>query len=146
MEQPDQISTGSNRKRKFTVVLAGFAALIVAVVGITVLTSTDSDKKTADTVNKPAAPIAEIRITDSGFVPATLSVKPGTKIIWTNTGQAMHQVVSNPYPKGSGLSSLKSGILNDAQTYSYVANAIGSFGYHDQLNPTINGTLVVEKQ
>lgn len=89
--------------------------------------------------------IAEVRITPTGFQPSTLVVKLGTKVTWTNADNSLHQVASNPYPTGKDLPSLKSEILNNTQTYTYVANTAGSFGYHDQLKPTINGNIVIQK-
>src|SRR5215218_8833168 len=62
-----------------------------------------------------APPIAIIHITKSGFEPATLSVKQGTKVIWTNSEDTLHQIAANPYPKGTSLPGLKSEILNNAQ-------------------------------
>lgn len=116
----------------------GFAVFVVAVVVVTVLVSHISGKQTSSQV-------ATVRITPNGFVPATLAVKAGTKVVWTNDDQTLHQITANPFPKGTDLPSLKSQILNNAQDYTYVASASGSFGYHDQLHPTINGTLVVKK-
>jgi plastocyanin len=92
-----------------------------------------------------AAKVAEVRITPKGFEPATLVVKRGTRIAWINTDSKLHQVVSNPYPKGGDLPDLKSEILNDGQTYTYTANKFGSFGYHDQMRPTFNGTITIQK-
>lgn len=90
-------------------------------------------------------PVAQIQITKNGFVPGTLVVKKGTKVVWTNTDGKMHQVQANPHPNGESLPSLKSEILNNTQTYEYTADTVGSFGYHDHLNPTTNGTLEVQE-
>lgn len=89
--------------------------------------------------------VAEVRITKSGFKPSTLVVQEGTKIIWTNSDNARHQVVANPYPSGDDLPGLRSEILNNTQTYTYLTDKAGSFGYHDQLKPTVNGTIVIQK-
>ena len=119
--------------------LSGFLALFVAIVLVSLLA--------LHTVkNHQANRIAVVRITKTGFIPATISVKQGTKVIWTNSDTNLHQVASNPYPKDTILPSLKSEILNNSQTYEYTANTSGTFGYHDQINPTINGTLVIVKR
>lgn len=124
--------------RKVLIVVGGFAVFVIAVVGVTILVSHIGGKQTSSQV-------AIVHITPQGFVPATLAVKAGTKIVWTNDDQTLHQIAANPFPKGTDLPSLKSQILNNSQNYSYVASASGSFGYHDQLHPTLNGTLVVKK-
>src|SRR5579863_1999349 len=45
-----------------------------------------------------AAPIAVIEITNSGFIPSTLQVNAGTKVVWVNYDQAPHQIAADPYP------------------------------------------------
>ena len=109
--------------------------LVVVAVGIFELTTSNSSN---------VVRVATVRITSSGFQPATLSVKQGTKVTWTNDDATLHQIMANPFPKGTGLPGLKSQILNNGQTYTYVASTSGTFGYHDQLKPTTNGTLIVQ--
>jgi len=138
-EQLQQASITPNKNHKSITVLAGFVVLLIAILGVTSLTNNTANKNAAETV-------AMIRITDHGFEPATLAVKTGTKIMWVNAGNSLHQVASNPYPRGGDLSNLKSVILSDNQNYTYIASTAGSFNYHDQMNPTINGTLVVQKK
>jgi len=127
----------STKTRRAAIICGGIGLLIIAIVGVTLLTKGSSNSQNT---------VATVRITDRGFQPATLTVRSGTEITWTNSGSAMHQVASNPFPKDNGLPGLKSQILNNTQTFSFVADRTGTFGYHDQLNPTMNGTIVVEKQ
>src|SRR6185437_12050418 len=89
--------------------------------------------------------IAVVNITNKGFEPATVVVHQGTTITWSNSDVSLHQVASNPFPKDDSLPSLKSEILNNNQTYQFTADKTGSFSYHDELRPTLNGTIVVEK-
>lgn len=125
-------------KRRASIISGGFIIFLVAVVGVTLLVNQSGTQKSTNLV-------AQVRITKHGFIPATLAVKPGTKVVWVNDDQKLHQVMANPFPGGTDLPGLKSEILNDSQSYSYVANTAGSFGYHDQLHPTINGTILVKK-
>lgn len=87
---------------------------------------------------------AEVKITDQGFEPAMLSVSPGAVVTWTNNSDSMHQVASNPHSAHNGLPGLMSPILNSDQTYEFTFNERGSFGYHDELNPTLNATIEVQ--
>jgi plastocyanin len=140
MEEQLQRTEKSFKKRNKKAYV--FSLIAVAVIGVVaVIKFTGSNNKVAT-----APPVTVIRITGAGFEPATVHVRQGATITWTNTDKKLHQVVSNPYPTGTDLSSLKSEILNNDQTYTYKADAAGTFGYHDQLKPTINGTLVVEKR
>jgi plastocyanin len=138
-EQPKKHKTPPSTPPRPLVVLSGFLVLFAAIFLVSVLA--------LHTVgNHHQARVAIVRITKNGFIPATLSVSKGTKVVWTNSDTNLHQVASNPYPKDNILPSLKSEILNNAQTYEYTANTPGTFGYHDQLTPTTNGTLVVQKK
>jgi plastocyanin len=141
-QQLPQIENTPPRRNKSRTVLLGFALLVVAVFGVTVITN--HTNHTTSPKNEVA--VATVRITDHGFEPATLAVKVGTKVTWTSADHSLHQVVTNPFPVGGKPSNLKSAILNSDQTYTYVASTAGSFNYHDQMNPTVNGTLVVQKQ
>jgi plastocyanin len=89
--------------------------------------------------------VATVHITSQGFQPATLVVKPGTRVIWTSDdSQATHLVASNPYPADNTLPSLKSAQLGNGAQFSYTFNHTGSYSYHDDLNPTTNGTIKVQ--
>jgi plastocyanin len=124
-----------NKKRIYAA-LAAFV-FVVLVVGIFELTANHNSKTPR---------IATVRVTAAGFQPATLTVKQGTKVVWTNDDTTLHQVASNPFPSDTDLAGLKSAILNNDQSYTYVATTKGTFGYHDQLHPTTNGTLIVQKK
>ncbi len=138
-DQPEKTKTSNREKPGVAIILLGFTVFFIAIALVSLLTLHVAK-------NHQPTRVAVVRITKTGFVPATLSVKQGTQVIWTNSDEGLHQVAPNPYPKDTGLPGLKSEILNNAQSYEYTANAIGTFGYHDQLTPTTNGTLVVSKQ
>jgi plastocyanin len=136
-EQLEKTKKTPRRKSRPLIVIAGFVVLFGAIAAVTALT--------IHIAREPQPPrVAVVNMTKTSFEPATLSVKRGTKVIWTNTDSGLHQVASNPFPKDDGLPGLKSPILRQNQTYEYIANTAGSFGYHDDKKPTINGTLVVE--
>jgi plastocyanin len=89
---------------------------------------------------------AAVSITSNGFVPATISIKAGQAVIWTNTDVAKHEVNSDPYPSDNALAA-----FNDQQplaqndTYSYIFSKSGTYTYHDDLNPLkFKGTIVVK--
>jgi plastocyanin len=88
---------------------------------------------------------AEIKITKNGFVPANLLVAKGTKVTWTNSDKTNHQLQANPHPTGESLPGLKSEILHNQQTYTYTTDTLGTFSYHDHLNPTTNGIIEVKE-
>lgn len=136
-----QIKPSSGKARRILIAFSSLVLFVAAVFAVSSLTF-HKNKKIA-----PAATTATVQISAAGFEPETLSVKQGTKVTWVNKDQALHQIAANPFPKnGTGPRSVRSEILNNLQTYTYTANTAGSFSYHDQLHPTINGTLVVKSK
>ena len=117
--------------------LAALAAACILIAGI--LISVATRPHTLRTVTT-----AQVSITGDGFIPATLSVKPGTKVIFTNTDTKPHQIQANPHPTGRSLPGLSSQILNTTQSYSYTFAKTGTYAYHDYLVPTTNGTIQVK--
>lgn len=135
----DQTPKGYYRKRtRFGILVSGFGIFFVAVGLVSVIAW--------HTVQSRHKDVAVVYITNKGFQPGTIVVHQGTKVVWTNNDDTLHQVASNPFPKDDGLPSLKSEILNNDQTYQFTADKTGSFNYHDELRPTLNGTIVVEKK
>ena len=90
-------------------------------------------------------PSATVHITAQGFQPATLAIKQGTVVIWhSDDGSKTHVIASNPYPSNNTLPGLKSSQLGNGAEYRYTFNHTGTYNYHDNLDPTINGTVIVD--
>ncbi len=111
-------------------------AVVLAAVAVVYLNGRSQSKTT------PLS--AVVQITANGFIPATLSVKPGTKVTWVNQDGQPHRVASNPHPTHTDTKGLDSPEVPAGGTYSFVFNGSGQHGYHDHLHPTTNGTLVVQ--
>lgn len=93
-----------------------------------------------------AAPVAVIEITPTGFIPSTLEVNTGTKVVWVNYDQLPHQVAADPYPSHSELPALVAPkALGYKQTYSFIFTRTGTIHFYDELNPTWQGTVEIEK-
>jgi plastocyanin len=75
------------------------------------------------------------------FSPATLTVKVGTTVTWTNMTQAGHTVTSDDGK------SFDSGISNpiaaSGGTYSFTFTKAGTFPYHCQIHPFMKATITV---
>lgn len=93
-------------------------------------------------VARPA--VAVIEITPSGFVPSTLTVNPNTDVVWVNEDVAPHLPAADPYPSHSSLPSLvPSRALGQHESYTYRVTHPETIHYHDDLQPTLIGTVVV---
>ncbi|MGE7434039.1 MULTISPECIES: cupredoxin domain-containing protein [unclassified Kitasatospora] len=78
-------------------------------------------------------------IKNFAFNPATLTVKVGTKVTWTNTDPDAHTVTSK---QGSG-GPLQSAALATNDTYSYTFTTPGSYPYFCSIHPFMTATVVV---
>lgn len=88
---------------------------------------------------------AAVSITSGGtFSPATLTVKKGTKVTWTNSGSAKVWIASDPHPVHNAYPGFDSGTdLRSGESYSFTFTKPGSWGYHDHFSPTVRGTVIV---
>ena len=77
-----------------------------------------------------------VTIDNFAFSPATLKVKVGQKVSWTNQQQGVAHTVTadggtfdHPMPSGA--------------TFSFAFTKAGSFAYHCTIHPSMHGTIVV---
>lgn len=66
----------------------------------------------------------KIKIQNFKFVPATVTVVPGTRIVWTNLDEVPHSIVSD-----NGMFAT-SAALNQNDSYSVVLSSPGNYPYH----------------
>lgn len=87
---------------------------------------------------------AKVQITPDGFVPATIKILPGSQVTWINADNKTHKIAANPHPTHSDLSELESPELVPGASYTYKYGQKGIFGYHDHLDITKTGIVIVE--
>ncbi|MGW0765361.1 cupredoxin domain-containing protein [Streptomyces sp. NPDC002676] len=88
----------------------------------------------------PTAPVTgnAVAIKNFAFSPATLKVKVGTTVTWTNQDTDAHTVTS----AGSG-GPLHSAALATHATYSYTFTKPGTYAYLCTIHPFMTGTVEV---
>ena len=88
---------------------------------------------------------ADVSITAGGtFSPATLTVKKGASVTWTNSGSAKVWIASDPHPVHTGYPGFDSGTdLRAGESFTFTFDKTGSWSYHNHLNPTVKGTVIV---
>jgi len=92
------------------------------------------------TVQKPVAagpPTVDVKIDNFSFAPATLTVKAGTQITWTNADDIPHTVVSDDQ-------SFKSRVLDTDEKFTFMASKPGTYSYFCSIHPKMTGKVVVE--
>lgn len=77
-----------------------------------------------------------ILIEDYTFKPATLTVKKGTIVTWTNKDIAKHTITGDA-------GGPKSELFGQRQTYGYTFDTVGTFPYHCEPHPYMKGTVEV---
>ena len=86
------------------------------------------------------AATAEVSVNIQGmaYQPASLTIKIGTKVTWTNNDRAPHTVTS----MDSG--PLASGSLNFGDSYSMTFNEPGTYTYYCKFHPRMRASVIVE--
>jgi plastocyanin len=120
------------------------ALLTLTLAGIIILSGCSSYGTPAKTslANTPAQTSATaqtqsnaINIQNFAFSPATLTVKKGAVVTWTNNDSVPHQIKSATFNSSS---------LSKGQTFSFTFNDAGSFDYSCAIHPSMSGKIIVE--
>jgi len=94
-----------------------------------------------------------VTYTDAGFSPRILTVKKGTTVSFKNTSSRPMRVASDPHPthdkyptKGGCVGSTFDvcNTIAPSQSWSFTFDAVGTWGYHNHVNPREGGTIVVQ--
>jgi plastocyanin len=85
-----------------------------------------------------AAPAGAVSIDNFTFTPASLTVKAGTTVTWTNRDDIPHGIASSD----NGFK--KSKALDTDDSYSFTFTTPGTFKYFCYIHPHMVGTIVVE--
>ncbi len=136
----------SHSKQAALLGLIGVIIILVAAVIAHYLLSSNKTPSTLSATSTSAqatANPATVNITNSAFVPATSVVQVNQAVIWTNTDSMAHSIAADASNTLPGFSSNQNLAENDS--YSYVFDKVGTFTYHDGVNPYgFTGTVVVK--
>ena len=80
-----------------------------------------------------------ILITNSSYSPASLTVRTGTTVTWTNNDDLEHDVA----PDEPSDEFRRSALLRKGGTYSVTFDTPGTYTYHCTPHPFMKGTIVV---
>ena len=86
-----------------------------------------------------------VTYTDSGFSPSTLTIKKGGTVTFKNTASDDMWIASNPHPAHTnypGFDAKRK--IAPGETYQFTFTKTGSWGYHNHLNPSEGGTVIVQ--
>ena len=108
--------------------------------------TTGTNQQTA--VSGQSQDMTTITISESGFSPATSTVKSGGKVTWVNNSKATVQIASDPHPTHTANPELTSGQsvteLAPGASATVTVTKTGTWGFHDHLNPSVRGKVTVQ--
>jgi plastocyanin len=105
--------------RSFVLIAVGALALVVAGASRPAVTATKT-----------------VKITATAFSPASVTIKSGDSVKWSNTDTKAHQVVANN-------GAFASPTIGAGKTWTHTFNTAGTYKYHDALHPALTGKVVV---
>ena len=106
-------------------------------------TQTESTQGSQEETNKQTS--QTVAYTDSGFSPASLSVNMGDVVTFVNNSSKMMWIASAPHPTHTaypGFDAKKGS--EEGGSYTFTFSKKGTWKYHNHLNPSDFGTVIVE--
>ena len=142
--------------------LSIIALIIVIGIGSFTVVSGQKNASTSNQVNNEQtnqAPITEpieteannqiqniqVALSETGFAPNEVSIKLGTKVVWTNRSGRVATVDSDLHPTHQLYPPLNLGQFGNNETVELVFEKAGTFKYHNHLNPNVTGAVVVQE-
>jgi amicyanin len=131
-------------RKRVTLLVAAVAllatSLLVAGCGSS-STTTAAGGQTTTTGSATTAPPgggAQVTIQNFAFSPASVTIKVGDTVTWTNKDSAAHTVT---YDNGTTFASSS---LATGATFSFTFTKAGTYPYHCGVHPNMKGTVVVQ--
>ena len=85
-----------------------------------------------------------IMLTQDGFSPSTITIQKGDSISWVNKSGKDATVNSDPHPTHTLYPPLNVGRFANGETLTLTFDATGTYGYHNHLDASQKGTILVE--
>jgi len=130
--------------------LAGVMALLLAACSTSQKQNTTSGQNSDQNQPTEASTATDeinsvvIIYSDSGFAPASINVKVGQSVVFKNTSSKAVRVNSAPHPSHTLYPELNLGSINAGESKSVTVTNTGTKKYHNHLNPSENGSIVVQ--
>jgi plastocyanin len=131
---------------------AGLLVLLAACGGGSTTTASTSTPTTVPTNTPTTAPTAtpttaststptgngtSVTIMSFAFSPASLTVKTGTKVTWTNKDAVTHTVTADQ-------GAFNSGLLSPGNSFSFTFTQAGTYSYHCNIHHSMTATIIVQ--
>lgn len=101
-------------------------------------------KTTVENQTPSVAKENKITLTSDGFEPKSITVKVGEEVVWLNKSGAVATVNSAQHPTHLVYPKLNLGKFEDSGELKLVFDKAGKYNFHNHLNASQFGTVVVE--
>ena len=112
---------------KYTKIMKKLTFVLISLVISLMVTSCEK--------NEPET--TDISIKDFKFSPATLTIKAGTTVKWTNNDSAAHTATDNNQ-------AFDSGTIGSGKSYEFKFDHTGTYSYICNFHQSMKGTIIVE--
>lgn len=114
---------------------------VLAAVGILALTmmfaACGGTSSQTTTTSAAGATGTQVVMKNIAFDPATVTIKVGDTVTWTNEDSVTHTVVGDN-------NEFQSGDLAQGDTFSFTFDQAGTYPYHCSIHPSMKGTVAVQ--
>ena len=114
-----------------------FLALALAACGGDGGTTTTAASATTTTIGGSGSTPVQVAMKNTSFDPATVTIKVGDTVTWTNQDSARHDVIADN-------GEFESGLFGKDGTFSFTFTKTGTYPYHCSVHSGMTGTVVVE--
>jgi plastocyanin len=129
---------GSKQRRRIAIVgIVALALVALSLVAASCGGGTSGGSETTTTAPSTGGGGAEVVMKDMTFDPATVTIKTGKSVTWTNEDSVTHTVAGDN-------GEFQSGDLANGVTFSFTFDTSGTYTYHCSIHPSMKGTVVAE--
>lgn len=107
-------------------------------------TSTTQQTQTTTTNPETQEKSTTVKLSSNGFSPATIEVAPGTRVVFINESGESATVNSDDHPNHTKYPFLNLGEFGNNSSVQAVFEKAGTYTYHNHLNPSQKGTVLVK--
>ena len=157
-----------NKGRGVVISIAIIIAIVLIILGISLFSKKNTpDDSAGENLGSPQEDLVVeipkltehiVEINLQGFVPKDLEIKKGDKVTWVNKLVTESRPAGNSHPTHTfypGSSIIMCGTAEEKNTfdackslkkeesYSFVFNEVGTWGYHNHLQPSRDGKIIV---
>jgi plastocyanin len=97
-------------------------------------------------VEGPDTQVFEVKYDGTSFSPKTLSIKAGDVVVFKNESSSAFRPASGPHPAHTNYPEFDPKVdIAAGKSWSFTFTKVGTWPYHNHLNPSVFGTITVTK-